>query len=253
MAAQASQQRPKDNPLMDIIVNVLAPVLILSKCSREGEKFFEVGPYMAMGIALAIPLLYGIWHFAKHKRINLFSAVGLGNVLLTGVITIYLYSTDDPETRRLAPYLFGLKEAIQPLILGSLFLLTHKRKNPLFNAFVYNEGVFDQQRIDKKVEENGSKEQLDKLLWSSTLLFFGSFCLSALLNLGLAYYFMHDLDANAADWRELYNEDVGRITGWGYLVIGVPLLVVGGFILFRMIKGLKEITGLETEEIMQAR
>ncbi|MFT7301510.1 MAG: hypothetical protein ACI8UZ_000344, partial [Akkermansiaceae bacterium] len=182
-----------------------------------------------------------------------FSAVGVFNVLLTGLITIYLFSTDDPETRKHAPLLFGIKEAIQPLILGSLFLLTHKSATPLFNAFVYNENIFDHGRINKKVKANGKESELGNLLWSSTKLFFGSFCLSAVMNLGLAFYFLHDLDPNSTDWKELYNKDVGRITGWGFLVIGVPLLVVGGFILARMIKGLKALTGLETEKILQAR
>ncbi|MFT6180248.1 MAG: hypothetical protein ACJA1W_002598 [Akkermansiaceae bacterium] len=153
----------------------------------------------------------------------------------------------------MAPLLFGIKEAIQPLILGSLFLLTHKSATPLFNAFVYNENIFDHGRINKKVKANGKESELGNLLWSSTKLFFGSFCLSAVMNLGLAFYFLHDLDPTATDWKELYNKDVGRITGWGFLVIGVPLLVVGGFILARMIKGLKALTGLETEKILQAR
>jgi len=227
--------------------------MILSKCSKAGEKWYQLGPYVAIGMALAIPLIYGIWHFIKKKKVNLFSAVGIANVLLTGIITIFLFSTKDPETRKLAPYLFGIKEAIQPLILGSLFLLTHKRKSPLFNAFIYNDGVFDQSRINKAVKENGNETGLNELLWSSTKLFFGSFCVSAVLNLGLAYYFLHDLDPTAGDWEVLYNEDVGRITGWGYLVIGAPLLVIGGFILFRLIKGLKELTGLETEKVLQAR
>ena len=248
-----SGQKQQDNPLTDIIVNVLLPVLILTNCSKDGTKFWHLGPYIAMGLAIAIPLSYGIWHFAKRKKINTFSAVGVANVLLTGLITIYLFSTDDPETRRFAPLLFGIKEAIQPLILGSLFLFTHKSKSPLFNAFIYNDNIFDHKRINKVVKTNGREEDLGKLLWTSTLLFFGSFCLSAIMNLGLAYYFLHDLDAYAANWRELYNEDVGRITGWGFLVIGVPLLIVGGFILARMIKGLKALTGLETEKILQAR
>jgi hypothetical protein len=245
--------KKQDNPLTDIIVNVILPVLILSHCSKEGEKAWHLGPYVAMGLAIAIPLAYGIWHFIQHKKLNTFSAVGVFNVLLTGLITIYLFSTDDPETRKHAPLLFGIKEAIQPLILGSLFLLTHKAATPLFNAFVYNEGIFDHGRINKKVKENGKEEELGQLLWSSTKLFFGSFCLSAIMNLGLAFYFLGDLDPHADNWKELYNKDVGRITGWGFLVIGVPLLVVGGFILARMIKGLKNLTGLETEKILQAR
>ncbi len=252
-APESPAAKKQDNPLTDIIVNVILPVLILSHCSKDGEKLWHLGPYVAMGLAIAIPLAYGIWHFLQHKKINTFSAVGVGNVLLTGLITIYLFSTDEPETRKLAPYLFGIKEAIQPLILGSLFLFTHKSQTPLFNAFVYNEGIFDHQRINKAVKKNEKQPELGQLLWSSTLLFFGSFCLSAVMNLGLAYYFMHDLNPSAANWKELYNEDVGRITGWGFLVIGVPLLVVGGFILARMIKGLKGLTGLETEKILQAR
>ena len=249
----AAPAQKQDNPLTDIIVNVILPVLILSHCSKGGDKAWHLGPYVAMGLAVAIPLCYGIWHFIQYRKMNTFSAVGVGNVLLTGVITIYLFSNNDPETRKHAPLLFGIKEAIQPLILGSLFLLTHKSATPLFNAFVYNENIFDHGRINKKVKINDKESELGNLLWTSTLLFFGSFCLSAVMNLGLDFYFLHDLDPTASDWKELYNKDVGRITGWGFLVIGVPLLVVGGFILARMIKGLKSLTGLETEKILQAR
>ncbi len=249
--------KKQDTPLSDIIVNVILPVLILSHCSKDpsatGAKAWHLGPYLAMGLAIVIPLAYGIWHFIQHKKLNTFSAVGVFNVLLTGLITIYLFASEDPARRGLAPLLFGVKEAIQPLILGSLFLLTHKSTTPLFNAFVYNEGIFDHGRINKKIKENNNEQALADLLWSSTKLFFGSFCLSAIMNLGLAFYFLGDLDPGAPDWKELYNKDVGRITGWGFLVIGVPLLVIGGFILTRMIKGLKNLTGLDTEKILQAR
>lgn len=246
----AAQQ---DNPLANILLNVLAPVLILSMCSKEGESLWHIGPYKAMGLALAVPISYGIWHFIAHKKFNIFSAVGFLNVLLTGIITIYLFTADDPKTRATAPLVFGLKEAIQPLILGSLFLITHRSKSPLFNIFVYSEALFDHPRILKAVREKDQELPYLKLLWSSTLLFFGSFCLSAIMNLGLAFYFLSDLDPTAANWKELYNKDVARITGWGFLVIGVPLLLVSGFILWRMIGGLKQLTGMETDEIMQAR
>jgi hypothetical protein len=206
-----------------------------------------------MALAIAIPIAYGIWHFIRYKKFNIFSAVGFGNVLLTGAISIYLYASDDPEVRKNAPLLFGIKEAVQPLILGSLFLITAKSASPLFNTFIYNDGIFDQSRINKAVKENEKQSELGQLLWSSTKLFFGSFCLSAVMNLGLAFYFLGDLDPTAKNWKELYNSDVAKITGWGFLVIGFPLLVVGGFILSRLIKGLKELTGLETDRILQAR
>ncbi|MGC6427217.1 MAG: VC0807 family protein [Akkermansiaceae bacterium] len=245
----------QENPLANIILNVLAPVLILSYCSKDGNSVWHLGPYKAMALAIAIPVIYGIWHFIQHKKFNIFSAVGFVNVLLTGVISIYLYSVDSPEARGKAPLLFGLKEAIQPLILGSLFLITAKSKTPLFNTFIYNDGIFDHSRINKAVKKNDRQEELAHLLWRSTKLFFGSFCLSAVMNLGLAFYFMgsHALDPADENWTQVYNEQTGKIMGWGFLVIGVPLLVIGGFILSKLIKGLKELTGLETEEVMQAR
>jgi len=243
----------EENPLMNIILNVLAPVLILSYCSKDGDSAWHFGPQKAMLIALAVPICYGIWHFVQYKKFNIFSAVGIGNVLLTGIISIYLYSNDDPSVRQNAPLLFGIKEAVQPLILGSLFLITHRSKNPLFNVFVYNDGIFDHSRINKSIRKNEKTAELSQLLWSSTLLFFGSFILSSIMNMGLAYYFLGDLDPKAGNWKELYNQDVAKITGWGFAVIGLPLLLIGGFIIFRMVKGLKELTGLDNEEILQAR
>ncbi|MGE9267139.1 MAG: VC0807 family protein [Verrucomicrobiales bacterium] len=252
-AVPSPSQNQQDNPLANIILNVLAPVLILSYCSKEGDAVYHLGPYQAMALALAVPIAYGIWHFIAHRKFNIFSAVGFLNVLLTGAITIYLFTATDPGTRANAPLFFGLKEAIQPLILGSLFLITHRSKSPLFNLFIYSDALFDHQRITKAVAKNQQDLPYMKLLWSSTLLFFGSFCLSALMNLGLAYYFLADLDPHAENWKELYNQDVARITGWGFLVIGVPLLVVGGFILWRLIKGLEQLTGLSRDEVLMAR
>ena len=69
---------------------------------------------------------------------NVFSLVGLFSVVLTGAITIYLWS-GGPRVRENAALLFGIKEAVQPLVLGSLLLITHKMSKPLFNVFVYND------------------------------------------------------------------------------------------------------------------
>ena len=245
----------QENPLANIVLNVLAPVIILSYCSKDGNSLWHLGRYKAMALAIAIPVLYGIWHFIQFKKFNIFSAVGFGNVLLTGAISIYLYANDDPEVRKNTPILFGIKEALQPLILGSLFLITAKSKSPLFNAFIYNDGLFDRSRINKAIKANGKESELQQLLWKSTLMFFGSFCISAVMNLFLAQYFLgpEKLDPADENWKQIYNEANGKIMGWGFLVIGVPILIIGGFILSKLIKGLKELTGLETDRVLQAR
>ena len=243
---------PQENPFADIIINVLVPVLVLSYLSKEDDELWHVGPMWAMFVALAIPIGYGVWHYFKYRRMNVFSLVGLFSVVLTGAITIYLWS-GGASVRKNAALLFGIKEAVQPLVLGSLFLITHKMSKPLFNVFVYNDTIFDLSKIEAAIAERGTETEHKRLLWKATLLFFGSFLVSSVLNLGLAFYFLGDLDPLSADWRELYNSDVAKITGWGFVVIGVPIIVVGGCILWYLVTGLKRLTGLETEMILEAR
>ena len=243
---------PQENPFADIIINVLVPVLVLSYLSKEGDELWHVGPMWAMFVALAIPIGYGLWHYFKYRRMNVFSLVGLFSVVLTGAITIYLWS-GDASVRKNAAFLFGIKEAVQPLVLGSLLLITHKMGKPLFNVFLFNDAIFDLVQIEAAIAERGTESDYKRLLWKATLVFFGAFLISSVLNLGLAFYFLGDLDPLSADWRELYNNDVGKITGWGFVVIGVPILVVGGCVLWYLVTGLKRLTGLETEMILEAR
>ena len=243
---------PQENPFANIVINVLAPVLVLSYLSKEGDELWHIGPIWAMFVALALPIGYGLWHYFKYRQMNVFSLVGLFSVILTGVITIYLWS-GGPSVRKNAALLFGVKEAVQPLVLGSLLLFTHRMSKPLFNVILYNDTIFALPQIEAAIAERGLKTEHKNLLWKATLLFFGSFLISSVLNLGLAFYFLGDLDPTSGNWRELYNSDVAKITGWGFVVIGVPIVVVGGCILWYLVTGLKRLTGMETDMILQAR
>lgn len=245
------QGKKPDNSLLDIVVNVIAPVMILSFMSKEEGKFWHIGPVYAMSIALILPLGFGIWHFIKHKKLNLFSCVGLFAILLTGLITIYLYY--DEAARQHVGIIFGIKEAVQPLVIGSLFLITHKMRSPLLNTFLYNDGLFDVKRIEKSVKEKDNQLSYRALLWKCSLIMFGSFCVSAVANLALSLYFFKSLSPTVDNWKVEYNEIVGKITGWGFLVIGAPFFFVMAFILYFMLSNLKKITGLETDKILLGR
>lgn len=247
----AETKKKPDNSLLDIVVNVIAPVMILSWMSKEEGKFWHLGPVMAMSIALLLPLAFGIWHFIKHKSLNLFSCIGLFAILLTGLITIYLFYNE--SARPHVGIIFGIKEAVQPLVIGVLFLITHKMASPLLNTFLYNDALFDIKRIEKSVKEKSTEEGYKSLLWKCSLIMFGSFCLSAIANLALSLYFFKDLSPTVENWKVGYNEIVGKITGWGFAVIGAPFLFVMAFILYFMLSNLKKITGLESDEILLGR
>ncbi len=247
----AETKKKQDNSLTDILINVIIPVLILSYMSKDEGKFYHLGPALAMGIALTLPLGFGIWHFIKKGKLNLFSVVGLIAILLTGLISIYLYNYE--ESRQHVGVIFGIKEAIQPLILGSLFLITHKKATPLLRTFLYNDALFDVPRIEKTVKEKDTKPAYESLLWKCTWIMFGSFCLSAVANFFVSVFFFQDLLPDADSWTVLYNEVVGKITWWGLLIIGVPFFVVMAVVMISLLKGLRKITGLENDDILIPR
>ena len=250
MSKKAAQE---ENPLVNILVNVLLPTIILAQLSKVDGKFYHIGPAWAMCVALSLPIGYGLWHWLQHKALNVFSCVGLGAILLTGLITIYLWY--DESSKPHVALIFGIKEALQPLILGSLFIITHKTATPLFNTFLYNDALFDIPRIEKAVKTEEKQDEYKKMKWNCTLFFFGSFLISAVLNLALAIYFFRDLSPDLADgtWKTEYNEIVGKITGWGFAVIGAPFLIVMIVLLIFLLKSLRKHTGLSNDEILIPR
>ncbi len=250
----------QENPLANILINVLVPVLVLSYLSKDPDllpagkepRMWHLGPVKALVIALALPLGYGVWFFLKTRKMNFFSGLGLFSVLLTGGLTIYLWNQDG-TVKPNADILFGLKEASIPFILGLAVIGSHWTPNPLLRVFLYSDSLFDIPRIEKRVAEMNAHEGYRRILLQSTVLFAASFFLSTLMNFGLALYFLGDLDHTASDAREIYNAQVAKLTGWGFAVIGVPILVFLFFTLHRLLKGLRTLTGLKDDELLLPR
>lgn len=251
----------QDHPLANILINVLIPVLALSYLSKDPEfqrqigaavRPWHLGPMKALAIALALPVGYGVWFFVKNRKANFFSALGLVSVLLTGGLTLYLWNADG-TVKPNAHILFGLKEASIPLILAAAVVGSHWTPNPLLRIFLYSDSIFDVRRIEAKVAEQGADEAYGKVLLQATWLFAASFLLSTVLNFFLALYFLGGIDHAAQNAREIYNSQVAKLTGWGFAVIGLPILVFLFFTLRRLMKGLGDITGLKDDELMLPR
>ncbi len=257
----SDRKSTKEHPLANILINVLIPVLVLSLLSKDpaiqeklgkSARFWHIGPLYAMIVALALPLGYGIRHFIQTRKPNFFSALGLVSILLTGGLTLYLWNKDG-SVKENAGILFGLKEASIPMVLGFAILTSARSASPLLNVFLYNDSLFDIPKIESKVAELGKSAAYQNLLMQSTRLFSASFFLSSAMNLALALWFFRGFDHKAIDALETYNGIIGKLTGWGFAVIGVPILVFLFFILRRLLKGLNGITGLKDEELMLPR
>jgi hypothetical protein len=245
-------QPDQEHPLANILINVLVPVMALSFLSKEGGKPWHIGPGPAMALALALPIGYGIWFFVKTKKANFFSLLGLGSVLLTGGLTLYLWNQDG-TVKPNAALLFGLKEASIPFVLGLAVLGSHWTSAPLLRVFLFSDSIFDTGKIESRVEERGSGGEFRRVLWQATLLFAASFFISTVLNFLLAQYFLGGLNPTAPDAREQYNMQVAKITGWGFAVIALPMLIFLGFTLWRLVAGLRRVTGMETDDLLLPR
>jgi hypothetical protein len=257
----AADKNHQEHPLANVLVNVLIPVLALSYLSKDPEfqraigkavQPWHIGPVKALMVALAFPIAYGIRHFIKTRKANFFSALGLFSVLLTGGLTIFLWN-EDGTIKPNGDVLFGLKEASIPLILGIAVIGSHFTSTPLIRTFLYSDTMFDIARIEKEIDAHNARPDYVKIIFQATLLFAASFFISALLNFGLAVHFLGDLDPSAPNARVLYNGQVAKLTGWGFAVIGLPMLIFLFITLRRMITQLSRLTGLKEEEIMLPR
>jgi len=242
-----NSNNPSQN-LQELVFSLLLPIMALTKLSHTGDKFWHLGPQVGLAIALALPIGYGIYFFSKTRKFSMMSVLGLVSVLATGLITIYLWNKDGtikPE----APLLFGAKEAIIPLILGAAILLNSK----LFKSLFYQPAIFNIELIEEQVNEKQQQASYVKALQMSLMIFAGSFFLSAVLNWFVAQYFLSEIDYNASDSLALYNAAIAKITGWGFLIIGVPAIITSCLAIFFLIKQLKAITGLSIDDILHAQ
>ena len=99
--------------------------------------------------------------------------------------------------------------------------------------------------------EKAAGQAYNALLWRASLFLGLSLVVSAVGNFLLSLCFLLPvLNAPATQQALEYNYAVGRMTWWGYLVIGVPLLITLVGVLRHLIARLGAITGLDRDHLM---
>jgi len=225
----------QENALANLLLNVVLPVTILSYCGKESGTF-AVGPKWALVIAMALPLGYQMYDWSQRRRLNIFSILGMVGVLLTGGLGLL----------ELSARTFAIKEAAIPLLLAILFLWTHRAGKPLVKSLLMNPDLMHVGTIERLIRERQQDQAFARALWSSTYTLAGSFLLSAVLNYGVA---MHFLDGKPPG-SEAYTAALGKITGWGFVITGLPMMGFLVMAFLRLIKRLQELTGLSRDELM---
>ena len=220
--------------LVNLLLNIVIPTLILMKLS--GEQY--LGTQWAVVVALAFPVLYGLKDFHSRGKVNLFSALGIISILLTGGISLL----------ELDPRYIAIKEAAIPGIFAVVTLISLKTPYPLVKTFLYNDKILQTDKIAAALKQFNSEEAFEKCLINASYLIALSFVLSSILNYVLAHWLLiaPALQPNT----EAYNDALGKMTALSFPVIAIPATLIMMGALFYLFRRIKQLTQLTLEEII---
>ena len=223
---------PRENLLVNLICNIGVPTYVLTSLSKEEH----LGPLWGLVLAILFPVGYGVYDFVRRRRANFISIIGFFSVLLTGVLGLL----------HVGGLGFAIKEAVMPTLIGIAILVSLRTKKPLVKELLYNEQVIDVARVNAVLVEQGRQRDLDRLMLQISLWLGSSFVLSAGLNFSLAKYLL-----KGAPGTPEFNAQLGRMHLLVWPVIVVPCMIVMMGVFWRLITGLKQITGLSTDAILR--
>lgn len=217
--------------LANLGFNIIIPTLILTKLSSAEY----LGPSMAVVVALAFPIGYGLKDFVQTRKPNFFSILGVISVVLTGGIALL----------ELDPKYIAIKEAAIPGLIGLATLFSVRTRFPLVRTFLYNDQILRTDLVAERLEARGNTEAFERMLANATYLVAASFFLSSVLNYLLAKFILV-----SPPGTEAFTAELGKMTALSYPVIALPSSLVLFCALFYLMRGIGKLTGGELEDFL---
>ncbi len=140
----------KPNPFLATLITLVVPALILMKLS-DPER---LGVLPALLLALAFPLAWGMRDLIRSSKLNLFAALGLVSVGLTGGIGLL----------QLDNQWLAVKEAAIPGIIGLVVFVSGHTRYSLIHALLLNPKLIDVARIRQQLSMRGTTRIFEKRL-----------------------------------------------------------------------------------------
>lgn len=231
MTQTDAPKKKQESLLANILLNIVIPTVILTKLSSADY----LGAKWAIVVALAFPIAYGLYDFRGSQKVNVFSALGVISILLTGGISLL----------ELDAQYIAIKEAAIPGIIGVATLVSTRTRFPLVKTFLYNDKVLQIAKVDAALEHYGTAIQFQKTLTNASYLVAASFFLSSVLNYGLAKYLLVSPPGS-----EAYTAELGKMTALSFPVIAVPATMVMMGALYYLFSNIRKLTHLELEDIL---
>lgn len=222
----------RPNPLLEIAITIVAPAAILMLWS-DAE---HLGTLRALLLALALPLLWGLWDAWRRRRLNWLALLGAVSALLTGGIGLL-----ELDARWLA-----LKEAALPGLLGVAVLASSWTRQPLIRILVFNADLFDVERVHAALEARRTSAQFEQRLRKATLLLAATFFFTAGASWALARWVV-----TSAAGTEAFNAEYARLTLLAYPLVALPAMLMMLGLLLWLARGAHALTGLELGDMLR--
>jgi len=222
----------KPSPLIELAVTLIVPSLILMKLSGPED----LGAVNALLLALAFPLAWGARDFLARRTFNLFAALGLVSILLTGGIGLLQL-----DTRWLA-----IKEAAIPGLIGLAVAVSAHTRYPLVRVLLFSPALMNVERIQQSLGQRGNADAFEARLTTATWMLGGSFFFSAAMNYFLATWIVVSPSGTPA-----FNAELGRLTLLSYPMIALPSMLIMAAVLVYLARSVRELAGLKLAEALK--
>ena len=222
----------RENPLLNLIFNIVVPSFVLMNLSSERR----LGPLWGLLVALAFPVGYGLYDFVARKTTNVLSILGFVSVLLSGSFTLL----------KLGGLWFAVKDAVLPTLIGIAILLSLRSRRPLIRELFYNEQIIDVARVDAALNARGRQADFEILLKRASVALALTFIATAPISFALVRYVLRSPPGTVE-----FNRELGRMHWLGPLVIAVPSVTVVMIVFWRLLNGLSALSGLTQDELFR--
>jgi intracellular septation protein A len=222
----------KPSPLIELAVTLIVPSLILMKLSGPED----LGAVNALLLALAFPLAWGARDLLVRRKLNLFAALGLVSILLTGGIGLLQLDTQ----------WLAIKEAAIPGLIGLAVAVSAHTRTPLVRVLLFSPALMNVERIQQSLGQRGNGDAFETRLQAATWMLGGSFFFSAAMN-----YFLANWIVVSPAGTPAFNEELGRLTLLSYPMIALPSMLIMMAVLYYLARSIRELAGLKLAEALR--
>ena len=203
----------KPNAMIELLITLIIPSLILMKLSDPED----LGVVNALLLALAFPLFWGMRDFLKRRKLNLFAALGLTSILLTGGIGLLQLDTQ----------WLAIKEAAIPGLLGLGVVISVYTRYPLVKVLLFSPALMNVELIQESLGQRGNSATFEARLKTATWI------------------------VTSSTGTAAFNEELGRMTLLSYPVIALPSMLIMMAVLYYLTRSIRELAGLKLAEALK--